>query len=95
MNLCFYCTTGKDFNTYDFKVIHKFNFKDYVVKVLQINNLDDLLEFSKKIGEELILTNSCTVIHPNTEKENYSVEFLNIFLNKYPYAVEIYNYYRE
>lgn len=95
MNLCFYRTTGKDFNTYDFKVIYKFNFKDYVVKVLQINNLSDLLEFSKKIDEELIMTNSTNVIYPNPEKENYSVEFINIFLNKYPYAVEIYDYYRE
>ena len=95
MKLCFYRTTGKDFNTYDFKVIYKFNFKNYVVKVLEINNLTDLLEFGNKINSELILTDSCIVIHPNKEKENYSVEFLNIFLNKYPYAIEIYDYYRE
>ena len=95
MKLCFYRTTGKDFNTYGFKVIYKFNFKHYVVKVLEINNLNDLLEFGNKINSELILTDSCIVIHPNKEAENYSVEFLNIFLNKYPYAVEIYDYYRE
>ena len=95
MKLCFYRTTGKDFNTYDFKVIYKFNFKNYVVKVLEINNLTDLLEFGNKINSELILTDSCIVLQPNKEKENYSVEFLNIFLNKYPYAVEIYDYYRE
>ena len=95
MKICFYCTTGKDFNTYDFKVIYKFNFKDYVVKVLEINDLSDLLEFRDKINSELVLTDSSNVIHPNKGKEVYSIDFIKIFTNKYPYAIEIYDYYRE
>ena len=95
MKLCFYCTTGKDFNTYDFKVIYNFEINDYVVKVIEINTLMDLIRFSNLIDSELILTDSSIVIHPNKEKEKYSREFIKIFLNKYPYAVEIYDYYRE
>ena len=95
MNLCFYCTTGRDFKTFDYKVIHAFEFKNYFVKVIEIKNVIDLYDFSNKINSELVLTNSCNVIHPNKEKEDYSIEFIKIFTNKYPYAIEIYDYYRE
>ena len=95
MNLCFYRTTGKDFETFDFKVIYKFNFKDYVVKVIEINTLKDLIYFSNLIDFELILTDSSNVICPDKEKENYSLDFIKIFTNKYPFAIEIYDYYRE
>ena len=95
MKLCFYCTSGRDFETFDFKVIEEFNFKGYVVKVFEIISLEGLYYFSNKINNDLIITNSTNVIYPNKEKENYSVEFINNFLNKYPYAIEIYDYYRE
>ena len=29
------------------------------------------------------------------EMENYTVNIINRFLNNYPYAIEIYDYYRE
>lgn len=93
MNLCFYCTTGRDFETFGYKVIYNVNFKDYVVKVLEIKTLDDLIYFSNIINSELILTDTINVIYPG--KENYSVDLINHFLNKYPFAVEIYDNYRE
>lgn len=93
MNLCFYCTSGRDFLTFDFEVIEEFNFKCYVVKVLEINTLKDLICFSNLINSELILTDSSIVIYPN--KENYSVDIINHFLNEYPFAVEIYDDFRE
>ena len=95
MKLCFYSTSGRDFLTFDFKVIYNFKFKDYVVKVIEINTLMDLIRFSNLIDSELILTDSSNVIHPNKGKEKYSLEFIKLFLNKYPYAIEIYDYYRE
>lgn len=95
MNLCFYCTSGRDFETFDFKVIEEFNFKDYVVKVFEIISPEGLYYFSNKIKFGLILTDSSNVLCYNKEEENYSVDFINNFLEKYPYAVEIYDYYRE
>ena len=95
MKLCFYCTSGRDFESFDFKVIEEFNFKDYVVKVFEIISIEGLYYFSNKINSELIMTNSTNVIYPNPEKENYSLDFINNFLNKYPYAIEIHDYYRE
>lgn len=95
MKICFYCTSGRDFKTFGFKIIEEFNFKEYIVKVFEINTLHDLFDFSNKINSELILTNSCNVICPNKEKEDYSLTFINNFLDNYPYAIEIYDYYRE
>ena len=79
MNLCFYCTSGRDFKTFDFKVIYNFEFKDYVVKVIRINTLKDLFYFSNMINFDLLLTDTSNVICYNKEAENYSVEFINIF----------------
>lgn len=95
MKLCFYCTTGRDFKTFNYKIIEQFEFKRYFVKVLEIKNVKDLYNFSNIINSELILTDSSNVIYHNREEENYSLDFINIFLNKYPYAIEIYDYYRE
>lgn len=95
MKICFYCTSGRDFKNYDYKIIEEFNFKDYVVKVFEINSLNELFEFANKINSELVLTHSCSVIYPNKQKEVYTVDFINNFLDKYPYAIEIYDYYRE
>ena len=95
MNICFYCTSGRDFKTYDYKIIEEFNFKDYVVKVFEINSLNELFEFANRINSELVLTDSCNVICPNKEKEVFTVDFINNFLEIYPHAIEIYDYYRE
>ena len=95
MKICFYCTSGKDFKTFDYKIIEEFNFKDYVVKVLEFKTLNDLNEFSNKIGYELIWTKSNNVISFDIDDECYSVDFIKNFLNNYPYAIEIYDYYRE
>lgn len=95
MKICFYCTTGRDFETFDFKVIKEFNFKEYVVKVFEIISPVGLYYFSNKIKHDLILTNSSNVIYYDKEKENYSLDFINNFLSDYPYAIEIYDYYRE
>jgi hypothetical protein len=95
MKICFYCTSGRDFKNYDYKIIEEFNFKDYVVKVFEINNLNELFEFGNKINSELVLANSRNVISHNKEEEVYTVDFINNFLDNYPYAIEIYDYYRE
>ena len=95
MKFCFYCTSGRDFKTFDYKIIEEFNFIDYVVKVIEFKSLNDLIEFSNKINSELIITNSNNVISFNKEDECYSLDFINNFLEKYPYAIEIYDYYRE
>ena len=95
MKICFYCTSGKDFNNFDYEIIEKFNFKYYIVKVLEFKTLNELIEFSDKIGYELILTDSRNVICHGKEMENYNVNTINRFLNNYPYAIEIYDYYRE
>lgn len=95
MNLCFYCTSGRDFETFDFKVIYNLEFEDYFVKVIEINTVKDLIYFSNMVNYALILTDTSNVIFYNKEQENYSLEFINNFLDKYPYAVEIYDYYRE
>lgn len=95
MKICFYCTSGRDFKNYDYKIIEEFNFKDYVVKVFEINSLNELFEFGNKIKSELVLTDSSNVIYHNKEKEDYSIEFINNFLYNYPHAIEIYDYYRE
>ena len=95
MKICFYRTSGKDFNTFDYEIIEKFNFKNYVVKVLEFKTLNELIDFSDKIGYELILTDSRNVICYKKELENYDVNTINRFLNNYPFAIEIYDYYRE
>ena len=95
MKLCFYCTSGRDFETFDYKVIEEFNFKNYIVKVFEIISPEGLYYFSNKINLDLLLTDSSNVLHPIREKENYSLDFINNFLDNYPYAVEIYDDYRE
>lgn len=62
MKLCFYCTTGTDFKTFGFKVIEDLEFKDYVVKVIEINTLNGLISFRNMVNHELILTDSFNVI---------------------------------
>ena len=95
MKICFYCTSGKDFKTFDYKIIEEFNFKNYIAKVIEFKTLNELIEFSNKIGYELILTDSENVICYKKEMENYTINTINKFLNNYPYAIEIYDYYRE
>ena len=95
MKICFYCTSGRDFKTFDYEIIEEFNFKNYIVKVIEFKTLNELIDFSNKIGYELILTDSKNVICHKKELENYTLNIINRFLNNYPYAIEIYDYYRE
>ena len=95
MKICFYCTSGRDFNNFGYEIIEEFNFKNYVVKVIGFKTFNELIEFSNKIKYELILTVSTNVISHKKELENYSVNTINRFLKNYPYAIEIYDYYRE
>ena len=62
---------------------------------LEIETLKDLYDFSNKIKLDLLITDTRNVICYNRKVENYSTEFIDIFLNKYPYAIEIYDDYRE
>ena len=55
----------------------------------------ELIEFSDKIEYELILTDSRNVICYKKELENYDDNTVKTFLNNYPFAIEIYDYYRE
>ena len=95
MKFCFYRTSGRNFNSFDYEIIEEFNFKNYIVKVIEFKTLNELIEFSDKIGYELILTDSKNVICYKKEMENYTINTINKFLNNYPYAIEIYDYYRE
>ena len=95
MKICVYCTSGREVKNYGFRTIEEFNFKYYHVLVIEFNSLVDLVEFRNKTNHELIMTDSTNILYINPEKENYSLEFINNFLDKYPYAVEIYDYYRE
>ena len=95
MKFCVYRTSGREVKNYGFRIIEEFNFKYYHVLVIEFNSLVDLVEFRNKAYHELILCNSTNVIYPNPQKENYSIDFINNFLDKYPYAIEIYDYYRE
>lgn len=95
MKFCVYRTSGKEVKNYGFRIIEELNFKEYHVLVIEFNSLVDLFEFRNKIYNDLILTNSTNVIDPDPYEENYSLDFINNFLDKYPYAVEIYDYYRE
>lgn len=95
MKICVYRTSGREVKNYGFRIIEEFNFKYYHVLVIEFNSLVDLVEFRNKTNHELIITDSTNIIYSNPEKENYSLDFINNFLDKYPYAVEIYDYYRE
>ena len=95
MKICVYRTSGREVKNYGFRIIEEFNFKYYHVLVIEFNSLVDLVEFKKKTNHELIMTDSTNIIYINPEKENYSFKFIKLFLNKYPYALEIYDYYRE
>lgn len=93
MKICVYRTSGREVKNYGFRIIEEFNFKYYHVLVIEFNSLVDLVEFRNKTNHELIMTDSTNIIYINPEKEKYSIDFINNFLDKYPYAVEIYDYY--
>ena len=95
MKICVYRTSGREVKNYGFRIIEEFNFKYYHVLVIEFNSLVDLVEFRNKTNHELIMTDSTNIIYINPEKENYSIDFIHNFLENYPYAVEIYDYYRE
>lgn len=95
MKICVYRTSGREVKNYGFRIIEEFIFKYYHVLVIEFNSLVDLVEFRNKTNHELIMTDSTNITYINPEKENYSLEFIKLFLNKYPYAIEIYDDYRE
>ena len=95
MKICFYRTSGRDFETFGYKIIEEFKFKYYVVKVIEIKSLAELIEFVNKIKYELIITDTSNIIYYKKEKENYSLDTINRFLDEYSYAIEIYDCYRE
>ena len=67
----------------------------YEIELVVTYKCNPAFEFSNKINSELIITNSNNVISFNKENERYSLDFINNFLENYPYAIEIYDYYRE
>ena len=72
MKICFYRTSGRNFNNFDYEIIEEFNFKNYIVKVIEFKTLNELIEFSNKIGYELILKDSKNVIKKN-QKITHSI----------------------
>lgn len=94
MKFIVYTTSGKNFNTFNYNVIKEFNFKYSIAKIIEINNLNELTEFMNKRNKEIILTDNTSICY-DLEDEGYSKNYVLDFKNKYPYALEIYDYYRE
>ena len=64
----------------DIKILKRANTKTNEIK----DHIRDFRDFSNDNTEEY-----------KKEKENYTVNIINRFLNNYPYALEIYDNYRE
>lgn len=94
MEFIVYTTSGKNFNTFNYNVIKEFNFKYYIAKIIEINNLNDLIDFTNKCNKEIIITDNIGVCY-DLEREGYSSDYVDDFKSKYKYALEIYDYYRE
>ena len=94
MKFIAYTTSGKNFNTFNYNVTKEINLKRYTVKIIEINNLDELIDFMNKYNEEIILTDNTDVCY-ELEREGYSKSYVSDFKSKYKYALEIYDYLRE
>lgn len=94
MKFIVYSTSGNNFNTFNYNVIKEFNLDCYIVKLIEVNNLNELIDFMNKCNKEIILTDNTTICF-DLECEGYSKNYISDFKNKYPYALEIYDYYRE
>ena len=94
MKFIVYSTSGDNFNTFNYNVIKEFNFKYSNPKIIEINNLNELIDFMNKCNKEIILTDNTSICY-DLEDEGYSKNYITDFKNKYPYVLEIYDYYRE
>lgn len=94
MKFIVYTTSAKNFNTFNYNVIKEFNFKYLIAKIIEINNLNELIDFMNKCENEIILTDNTSICF-DLEDEGYSNNYVMDFKNKYPYVLEIYDYYRE
>ena len=94
MKFIVYNTSGKNSNTFNYNVIKELNFKHYTVKIIEINNLSELIDFTNKCNEEIILTDNTAVCY-DLEREGYSKDYVSDFNSKYKYVLEIYDTWRE
>ena len=94
MKFIVYNTSGKNSNTFNYNVTKEINLKHYKVKIIEINNLDELIGFMGKCNVEIILTDNTDVCY-ELEREGYSKSYVSDFKSKYKYALEIYDYWRE
>ena len=94
MKFIVYNTSGKNPNTCNYNVTKELNFKDYTVKIIEINNLNELIDFMDKCNNGIILTDNIAVCY-DLELEGYSKDYVADFKSKYKYALEIYDYWRE
>ena len=94
MKFIVYNTSGKNSNTFNYNVIKELNLKHYNVHIIEINNLNELIDFMDKCNEEIILTDNTEVCY-DLEREGYSKSYVSDFKSKYKYALEIYDTWRE
>ena len=94
MKFIVYATSGKNFNTFNYNVIKEFKFKYFIAKIIEINNLNDLIDFMNKCNEQIIITDNTGVCY-DLKDEGYSSDYVDEFKSKYKYALEIYDYWRE
>lgn len=94
MKFITYTTSGKNFTTFNYNVTKEISFKSYTVKIIEINNLNELIDFMNKCNKEIILTDNTAVCY-DLEDEGYSKDYVDDFKSKYKYVLEIYDYWRE
>ena len=94
MKFIVYNTSGKNPNTFNYNVIKELNLEDYTVHIIEINNLNELIDFMNKCNNGIILTDNTAVCY-DLEREGYSKDYVADFKSKYKYALEIYDYWRE
>lgn len=94
MKFIVYTTSGKNFDTFNYNVIKEINLKRYTVKIIEINNLNDLIDFMNKYNDQIIITDNTGVCY-DLEHEGYSSGYIDDFKAKYKYVLKIYDYYRE
>ena len=94
MKFIVYNTSGKNFNTFNYNVTKEISFKHYTVKIIEINNLNELIDFMNKCNNDIILTDNIAVCY-DLEREGYSKDYVSDFKSKYKYALEIYDTWRE
>lgn len=82
-----YCSSGKDFDTFNYPVIKEFRTRYYFGKILEIPNLFD---FKNKCKEDIVLQDIQDYLLDIDDE--YPNDYIN---NNCSYAIEIYDYYRE